>query len=261
MKLTDKFEKLPGIYIITNLINGKQYIGETVNVKQRMKDHRSKKDGQVISCAIKKYGLENFEVEIRYWPNLEKESLLDLEEQLIIELDCLVPNGYNVCKRGRSVKGKPCSEETKKKLSLAHKGKVHSAETRQKISMARKGVKASEETKRKFSEARRGRKGLIVYTAEVRKNMSDAQMGKKLSDEHKLKLAAACRGKRDRAIVQICPKATTIIKVWKSAAEASEFFCNSRLAENIMHCLTGRNNRKTAYGFKWEYFDPEIHRV
>jgi len=56
------------IYLITNNINGKQYIGKTqVGYKQRFKQHcNAYKNGcrNYISCAINKYGKDNFTVEL-----------------------------------------------------------------------------------------------------------------------------------------------------------------------------------------------------
>ena len=53
-------------------------------------------------------------------------------------------------------KGKPISEETRKKLSEASKGKKLSEEARNKIAEAHKGKKFSEETKKKIGETKKG---------------------------------------------------------------------------------------------------------
>lgn len=73
------------------------------------------------------------------------------------------------------------SEETKKKLSLAHKG--------------RKRPPFTEETRRKMSEAakRRGPRG-----EEYLKNMSAAQKGKILSEEHRAKISAGVRTRLEK---------------------------------------------------------------
>lgn len=64
-------ERICGIYKITNKVNGKVYIGQSIDIKKRWASH--KKDafwaGNVgkeypLYRAIRKYGLENFEFEI-----------------------------------------------------------------------------------------------------------------------------------------------------------------------------------------------------
>ena len=120
MKLTDKFKILPGIYVIENRINGKIYVGETINIHKRISEHRTQND-LVIHAALKKHGLENFKVYIIYCPSSTKLERLDLEEKLIKNFDCLVPKGYNICSRGRGVTGLKHSEESKEKMKNSQK--------------------------------------------------------------------------------------------------------------------------------------------
>lgn len=83
------------IYIITNLINGKQYVGQTVEtIKIRFNNHCAGKNS-VISKAIRKYGKKNFKVQelaIAY-----NQKQLDLSEGFYIKsFNTLSPNGYNI---------------------------------------------------------------------------------------------------------------------------------------------------------------------
>ena len=57
-------------------------------------------------------------------------------------------------------KGKPCSEEVKRKIGAANKGKVRTAAMRAHWSAVRKGKKLSEETKKKISEKLKGKSNL-----------------------------------------------------------------------------------------------------
>lgn len=61
-----KNEKICGIYKITNLVNGKVYIGKSVNIKKRWIGHASKSKvcDYVLYKAIRKYGLDNFKFEV-----------------------------------------------------------------------------------------------------------------------------------------------------------------------------------------------------
>jgi len=162
MKLTDTFNRIPGIYIIQNNINHKYYIGESVDIKERLFTHRNAIGNQVIHSAIKKYGIDNFSVYVEYFSYFKKCDLLDLEEQLIIKFNSLVPFGYNISKRGNDSTGykhtpeaifkikqswidnpkRIFSDETKKKMSDRKKGKLKgplSIETREQMSRSQVG--------------------------------------------------------------------------------------------------------------------------
>lgn len=87
------------VYKITNLINGKIYIGITIDYKKRWSNEKGKSSDQVISKAIRKYGVENFKFEVLE-EGLSAQAASDREIQLIREYDCMVPKGYNVAKGG-----------------------------------------------------------------------------------------------------------------------------------------------------------------
>ena len=86
---------MTGIYKITNKINGKVYIGQSVNIQRRWRNHKSAiNDSFPIHKAFKKYGLENFDFEV-----LEECCIEDLskrEQYYILYFNSLVPNGYNI---------------------------------------------------------------------------------------------------------------------------------------------------------------------
>lgn len=84
------------LYQITNLINGKIYIGQTNNIQKRWSNHRCcSSPDMVIAKAIKKYGVENFKFEILY-KNIAIEDIDELEQKIIEQKHSRVPNGYNV---------------------------------------------------------------------------------------------------------------------------------------------------------------------
>lgn len=80
------------VYKITNLINGKSYVGITTRtLKQRFKEHCNADSG--IGRAIRKYGKENFKKEIIDYAD-DNEELLELEIEHIKKYDSY-KNGYN----------------------------------------------------------------------------------------------------------------------------------------------------------------------
>jgi group I intron endonuclease len=94
-----EFKNIPGIYKITNLINGKVYIGQSVKLLSRISEHKRANGGQIISKAIGKYGVENFKFEVLKY--CDKDNLDYLEIKYITENNSIVPNGYNVCVGGK----------------------------------------------------------------------------------------------------------------------------------------------------------------
>lgn len=95
-----------GIYIFTNKINGKSYIGQSINIQDRKKQHfyryKNEKDNgynSAIHSAFRKYGWENFSFEV-----LEECSLEELDAKEIYWIskkNTLVPNGYNILSGGQ----------------------------------------------------------------------------------------------------------------------------------------------------------------
>lgn len=144
----EKKEKLSGIYIIRNLINGKIYIGQSKNLAQRRNVHLSlarniTKDSQPIHKAIAKYGHENFV----FYPlvaekNLSKTQLDFWEKDLIEEFRKDGFKLYNIAEGG---KGGDLGEKVRKKISQKMKGRKFTKEWREKISKALTGRKRPKE--------------------------------------------------------------------------------------------------------------------
>lgn len=112
------------IYKITNGINGKVYIGQTVQkLTDRWSDHSRPCTGHhvndsAIACAIRKYGKDNFVVE-QIDSAKDRNSLNVMEQTYIKAFNSLAPNGYNLELGGNS---KECHPDTKAKISATLKG-------------------------------------------------------------------------------------------------------------------------------------------
>lgn len=91
------------IYKITNLINGKVYIGQSVSPEKRWWQHcnnaRAHYDNFPIHNAIRKYGKDNFSFEIIEWT----EDYNQREKELIKFYNSILPNGYNIAEGGANV--------------------------------------------------------------------------------------------------------------------------------------------------------------
>ena len=93
----DTVKKVRGIYKVTNKINGKVYIGQSVDIGKRWHQHMTAKDDIYFHKAIQKYGVENFE-----WEVIEQCKKKDLDEREIywIEYYDSFNKGYNCTKGG-----------------------------------------------------------------------------------------------------------------------------------------------------------------
>lgn len=96
-----------GIYKIENLINGKVYIGQSVDIQYRFNNHKSESFNPksnaydtAIHRAIRKYGVDNFSFEI-----IEECDQNKLREREIYWIDYYQSfgNGYNLTSGGEGV--------------------------------------------------------------------------------------------------------------------------------------------------------------
>ena len=126
------------VYLIWNMVNGKKYVGQTIqSLEERMKQHSY--GNLYVDKAIRKYGIENFlygiikgcssKAELDYW-----------EKFFIIALKTKTPIGYNLTDGGEGTVGRRHTPETIAKMSAIKLGKKRSAETCAKISESRKGI-------------------------------------------------------------------------------------------------------------------------
>jgi group I intron endonuclease len=144
------------IYKITNKVNHKIYIGQSVDWRMRWSQHKSRARrnngrNEHLYAAMRKYGIENFSIEI-----IDTcESQQDLDKKEIEWIDKLqstdIAIGYNHKAGGDGGKLTP---EYRERL----KGKKFSLETRQKISESNKGKSIPLETRRKISEKLTGKR-------------------------------------------------------------------------------------------------------
>ena len=183
------------VYLRTNLVNGKQYVGQTVNFENREYHWHNLKNryaGKLIDNARKKYGTKCWAVEILKECNTQ-EDLNKWEMFYIKEYNTKTPNGYNLTDGGEGSLGYIVSEETRKKISENTKGeknpfygKHHSKETIEKL----KNKIVSEETRKKMSEARKGKEPWMKgkhHTEDAKKKLSEVRKGKHNSPETEFK--------------------------------------------------------------------------
>lgn len=173
------------VYLVTNKINGKRYVGQTSqSLQRRWNRHKSPMNHRRSSYlfnVICKYGANVFEVKPLVIVGTKQE--MDYYEQELIKIwDLRNPNkGYNLTDGGGGMLGFKLSEETKQKMSQHVKSEQHCL----RISEAKKGNKSrlgmshTEETKIKMSKAALGR----VFSKEHRRNLTLAQQRRRLAEQ------------------------------------------------------------------------------
>jgi group I intron endonuclease len=201
------------VYLVTNSVNGKQYVGQTINSSNKL-GH-----GRVLLKAYKLHGKDNFSYEPICSGINNRATLNFIERFWINVMGTLVPNGYNIELGGSE--GSTWTEERRRKHGLAlkghrgwrkglnlpspNKGKVYPEEGKRKLSEALKGrvspnwgKKASEETKAKMTASQKahwekvgspnkGRK----HSEETKAKMRAARANRIYTDEDKRKISEA----------------------------------------------------------------------
>lgn len=140
------------VYVFTNNINGKRYVGVTSQFNMRVKQHMKPSNNLPFANALQKYGMDLFTVEHIPCPTIEE--AYELEELMVGKEEVNSNMYYNLIEGGSG--GTSPSLETRLKISkslLGSKGHKWTKESRDKLSNSIKGIPKSEETKEKLRES------------------------------------------------------------------------------------------------------------
>lgn len=233
------------IYSITNKVNNKTYIGQTIrSFNERILDYKKGLGNEYLNNAFKKYGFENFEFKIIDTAN----SLDDLnkkEIEYIKKYDSINKNlGYNIESGGRNASP---ATETLEKMSKSHQGTIQTDEW-----ISRRIAKAGTDEAKKYGK---------VKTGEDKKYLSENStkfwLGKFRDNETKEKISKTKleRGLSDKQKELICKKVykidaitNAIINEYESTSIASKF-------ENVNQSTISRwcAANKTIKDIRWSY--------
>ena len=227
------------IYKITNLINNKAYVGQTIRgLDKRIKQYKSNLGGgqYALKNAFNKYGFDNFLFE-ELFICFDKHDLNYFEKYFINSLDSLYPNGYNLTTGGDS--NFNFTEQTIAKMSKAKKGKP----------TWNKGKKGS-------IPWNKGKKGFITQSQES--NLKRSRFGAEnhfYNKKHSLKTIQKISLKKKGSIPhnlntnKICKVKGSISCIYEDIRDLSKEGFNSSC---ILRCC--RNERKSHLGFNFQFY-------
>lgn len=187
------------VYITTNLINNKIYIGQH---KSETFDPNYIGSGKYLRNAINKYGRNNFSVEVVEWA--ENKYLLNLLEKRWIRFyrkrDYVMYNIADGGEGGDVFSGLSDADKKRRNEKLSKNSYFSTVSGDESKKMHERAWETrrlngndtfSFEYREKLSEAHKGHKVSDV----TRKRLSDVNRGKKLTDEHKKKIQVSNIGK------------------------------------------------------------------
>ena len=167
------------LYCITCLVTDKLYVGITSRgIDTRWKEHCKEAKARarwVISKAIRKYGSDQFKVELLHTYDSPQEAA-DAEVDLVAHLN-LMSAGYNAAPGG----------DLSPTLGIGH-----SVETKKLLSEKARMQFSSPEARKMLSDRSRQ-----LMTTEARARIASALRGTRLSEDTKNKIAAAHRGRKN----------------------------------------------------------------
>lgn len=245
-----------GIYKITSP-SGRIYIGQSRNIEDRFYRYKKMSNANKTQIRLmrsfKKYGVQNHNFEIveectidvlnikeRYWQDHYKVISKSGLNCILQETDTLPRQFTEEYKRKRSginhfFYGKHHSEETKKKLSLAHIGKTVPQYVKDKLKITNSGS----------NNGFYGKK----HTEESKKKQSVSAKTRKITPENESKRRAGISKGLSKVLLQY-DKQMNLIKEWPSVIIAAKEL-NTHVGSIVN--ATQMKRVKSHKGFIWKY--------
>lgn len=262
------------IYKLTCQITEKSYIGFTNNVLRRMRQHKKAAAVEIpknyIHKAIKKYGWENFEMNVLFSSKDKDYMLHEMEPYFIVYYNS-ISNGYNLTRGGQSREGyknkeprTPLTLEQKEYIGICTKQAMADPEIRQKLRDGQKkiirpkGYKHTEQSKKNMSQGH-----LSSMNDDIRNRISEASKimwldpeirekhiisRKNISDETREKMSKAKIGKSSwnsgtklpdiNKICLECSKPYTV----RPCKEKTSQFCSKGCGATHRHRINRKSN-------------------
>jgi group I intron endonuclease len=248
------------IYKITNTVNNKIYVGETMqnDIEKRWRTHRNlskiNKGCPILCQAFNKYGLDKFTFEIIII--CFDEDRLIYEKQYIQKFNSIAPNGYNIspggCERGFT--GLHHSVESKNKISLAVRNRNFSSAKKEEIKEKLLKTIENNNSMEKRSQSDNWKK--LILTGKI----GEQTRNKKVTDETKQKISKGVRKYNENStkIVFFKPRMirqldenNNLISIFNSIKSASE---ETKINYSSIKSVLAKRTKRAGL-FKWEYVE------
>lgn len=265
--MAEKDTVLNLVYIATNLVNGKRYVGATgKGLAQRRAVHISKAMNGHRTCprfydAIRKYGIEVFE-----WDVLTYCSSFDEALAKEIELIAALSPEYNVAKGGRSGPRVACNRrpvmclETgilyESGMAAAKANGVGGAEISECCSLKQRAAKGLHFIYAPRKSMRRATRQQLIRKIEGFFAIGRRRRGAVLVTPNRI--VSGGRDRIGRSAAGPMANARSVIclddgKVFPSASAAAESYSVAKSA--VIELCLGKNGRRTVGGFRFSYLD------
>lgn len=215
-----------GIYAIINTKNGKKYIGKSINIHRRIKNHigflnqkSSKHENEYLINAWNKYGREQFDYLILEECTIEK---LSEKELYYIEFYNTTNSEFGYNFRKDSSTGMVCSDKTRAKMKNSHANRNA------------RFPHLKNESSIRF-------KKFWAENPDIKKSMVE-QVSNKI---------------RKYKIAMLNYETQEIIEIFDTRASINEKYPKF-YTQAILGCCSG--NKKSYKGFKWCYLDKNTNQ-
>ena len=220
------------IYLITNKINNKKYVGKTIkSLSTRFYNHLyASKNGSTtyFHKALRKYGEDNFIIE-----ELDRCNIDILGEKEIEWISSLKPEYNQTLGGDGGILGYSHTEETKELLSLKRKGKFLGEEN------PFYNQTHTEEQKKNWSKMRKGQPSPCGFAGKSHKEESKSKTSQTLKNNPNVK----------RTKVFQYDIEGNFLREFQSISDASKFVGTT--PSNIKYTCEGKF--KHCKGYKWSY--------
>lgn len=255
------------IYCFTNLINQKKYVGSSCSddpkarFRQHMylMNHPEQPKGQYpLYCALRKYGLENFDYSIleELPDDFSEEQVRDIEQQYCIKFNVLVPNGYNQTLETHHPLNDSLTYQKMKETKRNNAKEVAEVdENNNIINKWRSIIDCAESTgynEKHIADCCRGER----KTTSGKRFFWIDELGNLIIPEYKKN-----QYKGEKGTTQIQSKSRKVVKIDKNTNEILATYDTLALAARENNCDSSgiskvcKNIRNYCGGYKWRYID------